>query len=214
MVRIILECSIIVKSQLNKIAVIVGILLLAACDSPKLNLVDNDGVILAFGDSLTYGVGAGNNVNYPKILSELSGIEVINSGVSGETTDQGLRRLPSELARYNPNLMLLIEGGNDILRHRDHALIKNDLSNMINIANRYGVQVVLIGVPKKSLFSNSAKIYHELADEYDLVFDGELIGGLMRSPSLKSDPIHFNEKGYRKMAKSIYELLKENGALH
>jgi len=55
-----------------------------------------------------------------------------------------------------------------------------------------------------------AAFYKELAKDFHLVFDGALIADLQRSPSLKSDYIHFNEKGYRKMAESIYELLKES----
>ncbi len=72
---------------------------------------------------------------------------------------------------------------------------------------------MLIGIPQKGLFSNSAPLYEELADNFQLVFDGTLIGDLQRSPSLKSDHVHFNEKGYRKMAESIYKLLREHGAL-
>jgi len=63
------------------------------------------------------------------------------------------------------------------------------------------------------LFSDSAAFYKELVKDFQLVFDSALTAALQRSPSLKSDYIHFNEKGYRKMAESIYEQLKENGGL-
>ncbi len=198
---------------LIRLFIIVAVTALTACGSPKLNPINNNSIILAFGDSLTQGVGVKTENSYPKILSELSGLNVINSGVSGETTDIGLNRLPTELEKYNPSLLLLLEGGNDILRNRDHSQIKMNLNNMIMVAKNHGVQVVLIGVPEKKLFSSSASIYRELAEEHDLVFEGELIGSLMRSPSMKSDSIHFNKSGYQKLAESIYELLKENGAL-
>ncbi len=198
---------------LIRLFIIVAVTALTACGSPKLNPIHNNSIILAFGDSLTQGVGVKTENSYPKILSELSGRKVINSGVSGETTDIGVKRLPTELEKYNPGLLLLLEGGNDILRNRDHSQIKKNLNNMIMVAKNHGVQVVLIGVPEKKLFSSSASIYRELAEEHDLVFEGELIGSLMRSPSMKSDSIHFNKSGYRKLAESIYELLKENGAL-
>ncbi len=198
---------------LIRLLIIIAVTALTACDPPKLNPINNNSSILAFGDSLTQGVGVKTENSYPKILSELSGRKVINSGVSGETTDIGLTRLPTELEKYNPGLLLLLEGGNDILRNRDHSQIKKNLNNMIMVAKNHGVQVVLIGVPEKKLFSSSASIYRELAEEHDLVFEGELIGSLMRSPSMKSDSIHFNKSGYRKLAESIYELLKENGAL-
>ena len=85
---------------------------------------------------------------------------------------------------------------------------------MIQMAKGRGIQVVLIGVPEKRLFSSSAPLYEELAEKHDLVFDADMIGSLMRNPSMKSDAVHFNEAGYASMAKSIYELLSEYGAIH
>ena len=84
---------------------------------------------------------------------------------------------------------------------------------MIRLANQQGVPVVLIGVPEKNLFSSSAPFYEELADEYEVVFDGALLGSLLRTASYKSDPIHLNEKGYRALGEDIHELLVDNGAL-
>ncbi len=125
----------------------------------------------------------------------------------------GLERLPNELDRVMPDLLILIEGGNDILRNRSQSEIRKNIQGMLEIAKRRNVPVVLIGVPEKNLFSNSAPFYKELAEEYQLVFDGSLIGDLQRSPSLKSDHVHFNENGYRRMAEAIYRLLQVNGAL-
>lgn len=194
------------------IALALAGLALQGCDSPKLDPIGN-GTILAFGDSLTLGVGTSKENSYPAVLSELTGLNVINSGVSGETTTQGVKRLSIELERTNPSLLILIEGGNDILQNKNQNEIKNNVKTMIEIAKSQGIQIVLIGIPLKSLFSDSAPLYVELADEYKLVFDGTLIGDLQRSPSLKSDSVHFNTKGYRKMAESIYELLADNGAI-
>jgi len=189
------------------------IAILVACSSPKLEPIGPGGTILAFGDSLTIGMGTTKENSYPSVLADLSGLEVINAGVSGETSDMGLKRLPDELDRVVPDLLILIEGGNDILRNRRQSEIKENIKGMLEIAKRRKVPVVLIGVPEKNLFSNSAPFYEELAEQYQLVFDDSLIGDLQRSPSLKSDYIHFNKKGYRKMAESIYTLLQENGAL-
>jgi lysophospholipase L1-like esterase len=158
-------------------------------------------------------VGTTVTHSYPAVLADLSGLNVINSGVSGETTDRGLKRLPQELDRAIPDLLILIEGGNDILQNRSLSTVKKNLKAMIELAESRGVPVVLIGVPKKALFSDSAPLYDELAEDFQLVFDGDLIAELQRSPSLKSDRVHFNEKGYRRMAESIYRLLRENGAL-
>lgn len=187
--------------------------MLNGCSPDKLDPIENGGTILAFGDSLTAGLGAAKTSSYPAVLVDLTGLNVINAGVSGETTDEGLERLPQEFDRTDPDLLILIEGGNDILQNRSHSEIKGNIEAMIELANSRGIPVVLIGVPQKALFSNSAPLYEELAEQYQLVFDGDLIADLQRSPSLKSDRVHFNEKGYRRMAESIYNLLGENGAL-
>ncbi|OOY33915.1 arylesterase [Solemya velum gill symbiont] len=202
-------------NQIKRLALVLFLLaLFTACSSPELNSIGHDGTILAFGDSLTVGKGADKKNSYPSVLAELSGLTVINAGVSGETTDGGVKRLPSELDHHSPDLLLLIEGGNDILRNRDQASIKANLGAMIQAAKRRGVQVVLFGIPKKSLFSESVPLYQELADEHQLVFDESLVVDLLHTPSLKADQIHLNKVGYRKMAESIYELLREKGAVY
>ena len=195
------------------VTVCIVALLVTSCGGKKLDVIASDGTILAFGDSLTVGVGTSIENSYPTILAQLTGLTVINSGISGETTDRGLERLPAELDRTQPDLMILIEGGNDILRNKSKSQLKANLKGMIEQANIRSIPVVLIGIPEKSLFSDSAPLYEELAEEFDLVFDDSLIGGLQRSPSMKSDIVHFNKQGYRKMAESIYELLDDSGAL-
>ena len=194
-------------------ALLATLLLLASCTTEKLSPIPLDGLILAFGDSLTEGTGTNRENSYPAVLEALSSRTVINAGVSGETTDEGRVRLPEILDRHSPALVVLIEGGNDILRNLGKVRIKQNLRAMIEMIHSRGSQVVLIGVPEKNLFTRSAPFYQELAEEFDLVHDVEFIGDLLRSPSLKSDRVHFNAKGYRKMAESIHELLQENGAL-
>lgn len=195
------------------VLLVVSLVLLSACKEQKLTLVPEDGVILAFGDSLTAGVGGGKGGDYPTFLSELSKRRVVNAGISGETTKRGRTRFLETLQREKPHLVLLLEGGNDILRSLDLRETKGNLAAMIEMAKGEGVDVVLIGVPEKKLFAGVTPLYEELADEYNLVFEADLIGNLLRKPQYKSDMIHFNESGYYVMAESLYELLKKNGAL-
>ncbi|MEL0035254.1 MAG: arylesterase [Gammaproteobacteria bacterium] len=187
-------------------------LALVGCGSPKLEPLKPGAVILAFGDSLTAGVGAETSHSYPSVLAAMTGFTVINAGISGETTAQGLQRFPDVLNQHAPDLVILIEGGNDILRNRSKQQAKSNLEQMIQLAMGRNIQVVLLGVPEKSLFSSSAPFYAELAEKYNLAFDDETIGSLMRSPSMKSDAVHFNRAGYAEMAEQIYALLRDNGA--
>jgi len=90
---------------------------------------------------------------------------------------------------------------------------KNNLSLMIHQAKTRQISVVLVGVPEKSLFSSAAPMYAELASEHNLVFVESLMADLLKSPSLKSDSVHLNAKGYKKMAQELHKVLKDNGAL-
>jgi len=189
------------------------LLLLSSCSDKRLQPLPADSVILAFGDSLTFGVGTKPEFSYPSQLAQLTGLQVINAGVSGEITDDGLIRLRKELETLQPDLIILLEGGNDILRNIPFDEIKSNLSEMITLAEKDNIPVILIGVPKKNLFSDSASFYLELAQQHQIIFDGEIIGDLIRTRSMKSDSVHFNQKGYRKLAENIYQLLLDKGGL-
>jgi len=195
-----------------KVAIALVAIALAGCGDPKLTPLGQHSVILAFGDSLTAGKGTSVDFAYPAVLAELSGRKVINAGISGETTAEGLERLPAVLQGSTPDLLILMHGGNDILRNLGAAAAKANLRAMIELATGRGMQVVLIGVPEKKLLSSSAPYYQELADEYDLVFEKGMVSSLLKKPSLKSDSVHFNAAGYREIASRVYKLLKEHGA--
>ncbi|MCK7578086.1 MAG: arylesterase [Chromatiales bacterium] len=188
-------------------------LVLAGCSQPRLTPIPPDGTLLAFGDSLTQGVGADPDDSYPAVLARLSGRTVINAGVSGEVTAEGRARFGALIAQEQPDLVLLLEGGNDILRNLDPAQTQANLAAMIEQAQAQGIPVVLIGVPRKALFSDAAPLYRELAETYRLVFVESLIADLLRTPAYKADPIHFNREGYRALAEALHAVLIREGAL-
>jgi len=190
-------------------------LLLCACgdQTPKILLAD-EAIFLAFGDSITYGTGANKQQSYPAVLSELSGHRVINAGIPGEVTAQGRQRLPGLLDKYKPALLILCHGGNDLLRRLNAANTKANLEAMIDSAGQRNIPVLLIGVPSFGvLFLESNVIYNEVAEKYALLYEGEVLPRVESDPELKSDRIHPNAGGYRKMAMAVYELLRDSGAL-
>ena len=189
---------------------------LYACsnDTPRLPLLAENTVILAFGDSLTYGSGAKENQSYPAVLSKLTGRNVINAGIPGEVSAQGLERLPALLDRYRPELLLLCHGGNDLLRRISSTITRANIESMIDAALQRNIPVLLIGVPKPGLiFLDSAKIYSEIAEKYNLVYEGEVLPDVESDSDLKSDQIHPNADGYQRIAAAIYDLMTESGAL-
>jgi len=192
------------------------LLLLSACSEPppRLPHLADSAVILAFGDSLTRGNGAGRDESYPAVLQRLSGRRVINAGVSGEQSDAGLERLPRELDEYRPRLLILCHGGNDMLRQKSMPAMQANLERMVAISRERGIPVVLLGVPRPAIFAlESAKPYVTLAQRLKLPFEGEIIPEVLSDSDLKSDQIHPNAAGYRRIAEAVYHLLQQSGAL-
>jgi lysophospholipase L1-like esterase len=190
-------------------------LFLASCsaDVPVLPRLGPDDAILAFGDSLTYGTGAGAEESYPRVLSVLIGKPVIASGVPGETTAGGLDRIDEVLEEHQPKLLLLCLGGNDMLRKVSASTIEANLRSMVEIARARGVEVVLVAVPEPVLFGGNANFYRAIADDFSLPLENEALNDILRDNSLKSDQIHPNAEGYRRLAHALAELLREAGAI-
>lgn len=190
-------------------------MLLSGCGAevPQLPALSANAVLLAFGDSLTFGTGAGRSESYPAVLETLSRHTVINAGIPGEVSDDGRKRLGQLLDKHEPALTILCHGANDLLRKKSHDQAAANLAEMIRMAKAHGSSVVLIGVPKPGILLHSADFYADLADEFSLPFDGEIVAKIVGSPALKSDYIHPNAKGYRLLAERVFELLVESGAL-
>ena len=197
-------------------AAILAASFVAGCSSEtaRLSSLDSDAVILAFGDSLTFGTGAGYGHSYPAELARLTGRKVINGGVPGEISATGAKRLPALLERAHPDLLILCHGANDLLKKMDKQQMAGHLRVMIRLAQQHGTEVVLVGVPAPRLaFMKTEPIYDTIAQEFNLPYQGTIIAELEQEPSLKSDQIHFNAEGYKLMAEAIYTVLQENKAL-
>lgn len=191
------------------------ILLIFSCNEKavKLKQLSENDIILAFGDSLTYGVGAEKSESYPAVLANLAKRTVIESGVQGETTEEGLIRLKDVLEKYNPSLVILCEGGNDMLRQMDLDKTKENLRAMVKMIKEKGSDVILIGVPKPGFIISVPDFYKEIADEFNIPYEGKVLKSILTNNRLKADPIHPNKEGYRELAESIYKIMKKNGAL-
>lgn len=189
-------------------------LLLAACSrTPQLPLLAADATILAFGDSLTAGTGAGDAESYPAVLARLTGRKVVNAGVPGEVSAAGALRLPELLERERPALLILCHGGNDLLARQDQGQLAGNLRSMIRAARERGIPVILVAVPTPDLSLKPPRLYRDLAGEFGLPLEHAVLRRIMGKSSLKSDHIHPNAAGYRIMAEAFATLLKKSGAL-
>ena len=193
---------------------IVLVLLVAACSGgPKLPRLAPDAVVLAFGDSLTFGTGANPHESYPARLEALIGRKVVASGVPGELSAEGLSRLSSALEETKPQLLILCHGGNDLLRKLDDGQAANNLRAMVRLAKARGAQVVLIGVPKPGLLPSVASFYEDIARELKLPYEDTALRKILTDNALKSDLVHPNSAGYARLAEAVAALLKKAGAV-
>ncbi len=180
---------------------------------PGLSPIPKNGTILAFGDSLTYGTGVSAGESYPSRLQILTGRKVIRSGVPGEVSGAGLERLGTVLQAVHPDLVILCHGGNDVLRRVARSTTESNLRRMVALVRSTGAQAVLIAVPAPGLFPTAQNYYESLQDDLQVPVEFDILSDLEADRTMKSDRVHFNQKGYARMAQAVYELLTSSGGL-
>lgn len=197
-----------------------SVLLLAACggkSSKKQTKIAAGSTVLALGDSLTYGYGASPAESYPAQLQKLTGWDIINGGISGDTSAQALSRLPALLQR-KPKLVLISIGGNDFLRKLPEAETRANIAETIESVQKENIPTVLVGVPHLSvgaLFGHLSDhpLYERLAEQYKIPFFEGAWSEILSDEKLKSDQIHANAAGYRIFAEKLERFLREEGFL-
>lgn len=189
--------------------------LLTGCGGkvPQVAKLATTDVVLAFGDSLTFGTGATAENSYPVVLGQLIGRTVVRSGVPGEQTAGGLERLPEVLDEHKPRLVIVCLGGNDMLRKGAPAEIETNLRKILTEIKSRGLNAMLIGVPAPTLITRPPDFYPKLAREFAIPYEGDIITSVLYKSELKSDPIHPNAAGYRKVAEAVAKLMRDAGAL-
>ncbi|MBP8929630.1 MAG: arylesterase, partial [Ottowia sp.] len=132
-----------------------GLLLvtLAGCgrDKKTAQPVPPGSTVLALGDSLTFGTGASAETSYPTVLAGLTGWNVVNAGVSGDTSAQALARLPALLAEHQPKLVIVSIGGNDFLRKLPESDTRAHVHAICKQSLDAGAQVLLVAVPRATV---------------------------------------------------------------
>jgi acyl-CoA thioesterase-1 len=203
------------KRLLRILALVLAAAALATCggSKAKIDKLGPGDVVLAFGDSLTFGTGAGKDESYPAVLERSTGLKVVNAGKPGEISADGLARLPEVLDEVNPKLLILCHGGNDFLRKMDDATAASNVRAMIKLARARGIPVVLLATPKPGLPPSVPKFYGEIATELAVPIEDGVLRTVLIDNSLKSDMIHPNGKGYARIAAEVERVLKKSGAI-
>lgn len=163
--------------------------------------------IVAFGDSLIEGVGAtaGND-----LISQLErGISqpIINLGVSGDTTANGLSRV-DVVIEQDPKVVILLLGGNDAIQNVSLETTLANLDAIITQIHEAGAVVVLLGVRGGILGDSYKSMYEDLAEVHGTLYVSDVLSGVFGRPNLMSDPIHPNNEGYRKIYERVLPVLE------
>jgi acyl-CoA thioesterase-1 len=192
---------------------------LAACSRHKADRLPAGSVVLVLGDSISAGHGLEPRQSWPELLAQRTGWRVINGGISGDTTAQGLARLPSLLERHRPAAVIIELGGNDMLRHLPGTQTVANLEAIIARVQAAGAQPILMAVPAPSIVGaafgslSDAEIYADLAERKHVPLLSRVIAEVLSDGSKTLDRLHPNAEGSRLLAELAEQELREAGFL-
>ena len=202
----------------NMLAGLASLVLLGACGKAvKLPAIAPGQVVLAFGDSVTFGTGASPGEDWPSLLAAQTAWEVINAGIPGDTAQAGKNRIQALLDEHRPVLVIVEIGGNDFLRKRPANDVKDDIRTVLTSIKQSGAQAALVAIPEFALMSivagkpSDSPIYKELAREERVPVVSDVFSDVLSQPELCADRIHPNAKGYRQMASGLIAKFSEIG---
>ena len=191
---------------------------LLACESD--HLITQGGQAGLILRAIPYsGTGTTPETSYPVVLAKLSGWNVINAGIPGNTSTQALERLPVLLEEHKPQLVLVSIGGNDFLRRMSEADTRTNIRRICEQSVAAGAQVLLIAVPRPSMVGAVAGslsdhvMYTELADALKVPLLRQGWSEVLSDAKLRSDQIHANAKGYEQFANRVLDTVRSVGLL-
>ncbi|MCI0527635.1 MAG: arylesterase [Nitrospira sp.] len=185
--------------------------------SSEFNTDQEGRIIVAFGDSLTAGLGVTPQESYPAQLEarlNTAGYSyrVVNAGVSGDTTAGGIRRL-DWIIKTNPEVVILELGANDGLRGIPLNEVRANLNRMVQSLQDKGIQVILAGMKLPPNYGplytrGFSNLYPELAKEYDTPIIPFFLEGVAGRPELNQDDgLHPTAAGYSRVVDNVLPVL-------
>lgn len=192
--------------------------LLPACGrKTKGHNVPAGATVLALGDSLTQGVGTSSPAHaWPAVFERLSGWRMVNGGVSGDTSDMALARLPALLGEHRPQLVIVSIGGNDFLHQQSGAATRDNIRAIVQQSQSAGAQVLLVAEPQPSIAAALGRVsdhpmFAELAKELRVPLLENAWSDILSDEKLRSDRIHANDAGYEQFARALLDATRTLG---
>jgi acyl-CoA thioesterase-1 len=219
-----------IRKQIGRLGLALLLLAVLGCgeetpptDSPPApagqTAAPRDGVIVAVGDSLTAGYRVAEDQAYPAILQQRLdrdgyNLEVINAGISGETSSGTLARLDWILT-LKPAIIILETGANDGLRGIDPQLTRDNIDRIVTRLKTEGIVVVLAGMKMiknlgKTFTRDFESLYPAIAAKQGVIFIPFFLEGVAANRQLnQADGIHPTEEGYRRVVDHVYPFVVE-----
>ena len=182
-----------------------------APSAPNLRVTDGSTIVF-LGDSLTYGHRVDRGEDFPSRLARVLPLPVVNAGRSGDTTGRALARFERDVVPHDPAIVVVLLGGNDMLRRVPRETAHGNLEAIIRAILRIGAVPVLIGFDMGLFGKGYGSIIEEVAVASGAVYLEGVVDEVLRDPALKMDPIHPNPEGYRIIAEQLEAPLRELAA--
>ncbi|MES2213236.1 MAG: GDSL-type esterase/lipase family protein [Patescibacteria group bacterium] len=170
------------------------------------NYPPKNDIIVAFGDSLVEGRGSTPGNDFVSLLSRKIHKPILNLGVAGNTTEDGLGRL-DDVLKQNPGTVIVLFGGNDYIRNIPRERTFENLRQIISTLQQDGVFVILLGIQGGILTDSYESSFDALAQETNVLYVPNVLGGLFGNPKFMSEVVHPNDLGYAKIADKIYNII-------
>ena len=171
------------------------------------NAPPRKGPIIAMGDSLTSGVGAGKGESYVDLVSAALNVPIFNAAIPGATIADAAARADLVVAT-KPSVVILLIGGNDYLRRNDLTTSFQNLEALVRKLQAAGAVVILVGLEGIVPFSSIGKKYKTIAQSTGSVYVPNVLKDVFGKPALMADAIHPNAAGYKIMAERIQKALE------
>ena len=164
--------------------------------------------VVAFGDSITAGVGTTGNNDYVSLLSNRTGTTIINAGRSGDTTGSALARINSAVLSRDADIVIVLLGGNDLLQG---VPVQQRIANITTIVQQIradGAAVILVGLGNGPPLDPFEGALPGIATQNSATLVPGILEGIFGVPSLMADLIHPNNAGHAIIADRLEPALR------
>jgi len=168
------------------------------------NLESRGKNIVCFGDSITKGKGVNLDESYPAALAKMTSFPIVNAGINGDITPEGLKRVKTDVLDNDPLLVVIEFGGNDYLNKVPLEETVRNIEEMIKIIQAKGVMVAIVDISNVLFMEEYRQEFKRLSNKYRAIFIPRILEDIVSTESLKSDAIHPNAKGYKIIAYRVY----------